>query len=310
MQPRQRSSASPAAPTARASSSASLHQHDPPARRVHLLAPQRVGGAGGQAEAAVHAVVDQLGLGRADRRRRRARHQMPPTKMPGLHAPCGSKRSLTPAHQLEPGPSSSGPTDRARRAPPPGASSTTQGDGASSRAQVLDAGRRLGERVSHESPERRAADQRRAEALGRRSIVGARSRLQRRHAHHRRRPPSAGARALRAPRARVVVLDQLGLEPGRRQQRAAPPPPAAAPSPRRSAPAPRPRRPSQRTSRHSLLERRVRQRGGRRAASASGSSRARRRRVAVGAGAGAAAPPPRGSAPSVPNEPVNSLARS
>ena len=42
-----------------------LHQHDPPARRVHLLAPEPVGGAGGQAEAAVHAVVDQVERGRA-----------------------------------------------------------------------------------------------------------------------------------------------------------------------------------------------------------------------------------------------------
>ena len=42
------------------------HQHDPTARGVHLLAPQRVGRAGGQAEAAVHAVVDQLGLRRPD----------------------------------------------------------------------------------------------------------------------------------------------------------------------------------------------------------------------------------------------------
>jgi hypothetical protein len=34
------------------------HQVDPPARRVHLLAPQRVCRAGGQAEPAVHAVLD------------------------------------------------------------------------------------------------------------------------------------------------------------------------------------------------------------------------------------------------------------
>ena len=42
---------------------ARLHQVDAPARRVHLLAPQHVGRAGGQAEAAVHAVADQLGGG-------------------------------------------------------------------------------------------------------------------------------------------------------------------------------------------------------------------------------------------------------
>ena len=39
---------------------AQLHQVDPTAGGVHLLAPQRVGGAGGQAEAAVHAVGDPV----------------------------------------------------------------------------------------------------------------------------------------------------------------------------------------------------------------------------------------------------------
>ncbi len=37
-----------------------LHHVDAAARRIHLLAPEHVGGAGGKAEAAVHAVVDQL----------------------------------------------------------------------------------------------------------------------------------------------------------------------------------------------------------------------------------------------------------
>ena len=37
-----------------------LHQVDPAARRIHLLIPQHVCGAHGQAEAAVHAFVDQL----------------------------------------------------------------------------------------------------------------------------------------------------------------------------------------------------------------------------------------------------------
>ncbi len=39
-----------------------LHQVDPAARGVHLLAPQHVGRAGRQAEAAVHAVADQRGV--------------------------------------------------------------------------------------------------------------------------------------------------------------------------------------------------------------------------------------------------------
>ena len=43
---------------------AGAHEHDAPARGVHLLAPQHVRRARRQAEAAVHAVVDQLGLGR------------------------------------------------------------------------------------------------------------------------------------------------------------------------------------------------------------------------------------------------------
>ena len=41
-----------------------VHQQDAAARRVHLLAPQHVGRAGGQAEPAVHAVVEQRALGR------------------------------------------------------------------------------------------------------------------------------------------------------------------------------------------------------------------------------------------------------
>ncbi len=39
---------------------AQLHQVDAPAGRIHLFAPQRVGGAGGQAEAAVDALVVQF----------------------------------------------------------------------------------------------------------------------------------------------------------------------------------------------------------------------------------------------------------
>ena len=62
---------------------AGLHQIDPAARRVHLLAPQRVGRTGRQTEPAVHALVDQRALGRMVRRRtpaagwRAARHSGP-----------------------------------------------------------------------------------------------------------------------------------------------------------------------------------------------------------------------------------------
>src|SRR5262249_31313442 len=41
-----------------------LHQLDAPARRVHLLTPKQVCRASRQAEAAVHTVRDELGIGR------------------------------------------------------------------------------------------------------------------------------------------------------------------------------------------------------------------------------------------------------
>jgi hypothetical protein len=43
---------------------AHAHQHDPPTRRVHLLVEDGVAGARRQAEAAVDAIRDQLGIGR------------------------------------------------------------------------------------------------------------------------------------------------------------------------------------------------------------------------------------------------------
>ncbi len=48
----------------RAAFEARLHQVDAAARRVHLLAPQHIGRTGRQAEAAVHALVDQRRIGR------------------------------------------------------------------------------------------------------------------------------------------------------------------------------------------------------------------------------------------------------
>ena len=48
-----------------------VDQVDPPARGVHLLAPQLIGRAGREAEAAVHAVVEQLALRAGGGRRRR-----------------------------------------------------------------------------------------------------------------------------------------------------------------------------------------------------------------------------------------------
>src|SRR5258708_24235507 len=40
-----------------------LHQLDTATRRVHLLAPQQIGGAGRQAEAAMHTISDQFRIG-------------------------------------------------------------------------------------------------------------------------------------------------------------------------------------------------------------------------------------------------------
>src|SRR5262249_32227788 len=73
---------------------ADAHQHDPPARRAPLVLEHRVAGAPRQAEAAVHAVADQVQLGWAlgipgDR------HYRPPTKAPGRKIRAGSKRSFT-----------------------------------------------------------------------------------------------------------------------------------------------------------------------------------------------------------------------
>ena len=72
-----------------------FHQVDPPAGRVHLLAPEQVGGAGRQAEAAVDAVVDELGIGRmvivegpgrgGVQFRASNPHQMPPINRPGFN---------------------------------------------------------------------------------------------------------------------------------------------------------------------------------------------------------------------------------
>src|SRR5437867_6543601 len=58
-----------------------LHQIDAATRRIHLLSPRLIRGAGRQTKTAVHAVVDQLALDHS-----------PPTKQPGLSRRSGSKR--------------------------------------------------------------------------------------------------------------------------------------------------------------------------------------------------------------------------
>ena len=71
------------------------HQHDPAARRVHLVLEDRVARARRQAEAAVDAVGDQVGVGRTLRVPGGVGAHMPPTKAPGRKMRAGSKRSLT-----------------------------------------------------------------------------------------------------------------------------------------------------------------------------------------------------------------------
>src|SRR6185437_12655834 len=68
-----------------------VHQVDPAPRGVHLLAPQLVRGAGGQAEPAVHAVLRHLA------QRVLVLHQSPPAKAnrPGNIRWSGSNWSLT-----------------------------------------------------------------------------------------------------------------------------------------------------------------------------------------------------------------------
>ena len=110
MQPRHRSKCSAAAAPPGAALQDLGDQVNPAARRVHLLAPQLVGRAGGQAEPAVHAVagefpqravrIDEAALGQAlgdrldDALVLRA-HQMPPANRPGAIRCSGSNWSLT-----------------------------------------------------------------------------------------------------------------------------------------------------------------------------------------------------------------------
>ena len=185
-----------------------LHQHDAPARRVHLLAPEHVGRAGGQAEAAVHAVVDQLGLGRADvvERGGRCPIRSPPRSVRGCTRRPGRSAPSRGASALRPGRRPARPTGPAAPRTSSGASSTTHGAGASAArrrpvaATRSGAGRRAG--APRRARGRRADD---AEAptgalrrRARRTGAGATG-----HAHHRAaRAPRAGRRAAPPTRPR------------------------------------------------------------------------------------------------------------
>ena len=271
------------------------HEDDAPARRVHLLVPELVRRARGQAEPAVDAVVDQVGCGASDAAPRRGR---------GCRRRRGRSCCLSRRRSTSGSPASVCHGSTALRTSS-GASGTTHGAGARASRSVGTASAPPGS-VIHHRPERRAADERGAQRVG--------------GAQRRRGGPRAAPTTLTtvAPveRWRValalpqggVVLDHVGLAA---RARAAPrrwSPRRAARWRRRSARARRRGRPAHATSRHVGLERRVGQRGGRRR-----EPRRRRRdpaRRQRRGGRGCRRTATWAIRPSVPNEPVNSLARS
>ena len=267
-----------------------LHQHDPPARRVHLLAPQHVGRARGQAEAAVHAVVDQVELGR-----------------PGgvvaahTHTPAGSKRSFTRRiSSRAPGSTRPGPVhvqigravlhDGHREVAPQPLHGV--------RARLLEAQPRQAER---RAAHHRAAGLVRGAREVREVRVGSAG-----HLHHQR--AALGRRAARPTAAR-----RRRRSPSRGPRRAAasrPPPPAAAAPRRAKRASTRPRPP---------LPARCRARAARAATAPMASApraelvravRLARRPSPCPAATGCSRTDTSRIAPSVPNEPANSFARS
>ena len=204
------------------------HQHDAPAGRVHLLAPERVGRAGGQAEAAVHAVVDQLRLRAAGSRRRRAschrgarpRGRSAPSRVPSAsRAPRRGAPSVVGAHLRR------GRRARRRaRAPAPRA--------APRRASMASAGERSSRRT-YEIPSRRGPTTRPATRSGRGEDI-----------------LRAGSRApTPAPPCRPSSAGPRAAPPRRRRR----PPRARSSAPRRASarapPRPAPRRPRRRSAR-------------------------------------------------------------
>src|SRR4051794_8408010 len=123
------------------------HEQDPPPRRVHLVLEHRVARARGQAEAAVHAVADEV-----QRRRMElvpgGRH-IPPTKVPGRKIRAGSKRALSRSITTC-APPAAGHWSPTRSAP----SSTAQARGASAWRTVATRSARSspGSNASQESP--------------------------------------------------------------------------------------------------------------------------------------------------------------
>ena len=109
MQPRQRSKCSTTVLSSAIVPSRRLHQLDAAARRVHLLAPEHVGGAGRQAEAAVDAVVG-------------APRSAAPLRMPfGSNARVPAGGATARPRPLRPAPGHMRRPQQGGRPPPPGA---------------------------------------------------------------------------------------------------------------------------------------------------------------------------------------------
>ena len=277
MQPRQRSRCGDHRVRELAAGPSLVHQHDAPARRVHLLAPQHVGGAGRQAEAAVHAVVDEVGSGRS--RRSPSGHQI------AAHEEAGV------AH-----------AGRVEAAPSPGAPASSAGVGSchgssggahvrrARRARTQAASARSGSRsrsaasappggsVIQEGPSPPRPTSVPAERVGGAQGAGQVGRQRRTTRTTQRRRPSAGPRAGAAtaprrprrprPRARARAARRGVLGPRR-------------PSRRRSAASTAPRPSAQATSRHSSSSGRGPARSRRRARARPASSHRARARSGV-----------------------------
>ena len=278
-----------------------LHQHDPPARRVHLLAPEPVGRAGGQAEAAVHAVVDQVERGRAGRVEGAHRSTPGRTRRSGRSCSFTRRMSASAASSRGPHGSTRSRTSAGRRAPRRGVS------GAQRR-------HRLGASVAVVEPQPGEPQPGAAHQQGRMRVGGreqrpagrsgaptrARSCPARRRAPLRRRAGASQSRRRPPPARRRAP---------HRSSRGRPPRPAGRGARRRSAPACRPRAGLPADVEAHVLERRVREAAAA-AASLPASLVRPTRRGGRRAAAGAGARPPRAMAPSVPKDPANSLARS
>ena len=232
MQPRHRSKCSARRRGQRRAVEELADQVDPPARRVHLLAPQRVSRAGGQAEPAVHAVLDQPRAHVAVlRQRHRRRHSSDPFgNRPGAIRWPGSNWSLTARI--------SATRDGTRPNTPPAASAARTAAGAATtttlpRGPLTDEPQRRTNpatspasagrpQVKHARP-RRAANRRRHAPRRRAAASTASSTVASADTQNDTRisvPPSASAPA--PPRRRLA---------GDRTGRAGPPPPARAATP-------------------------------------------------------------------------------